>query len=129
MRIRFAAALGVAALFTLSCGGVTDPSKNKVETFNDTLLGNRGQVFNFNASNSGEFTVMITALSPLNNTFVGIDFGQVINGSCGLLQETEGVLNTPALSGPIVPGTYCVQLFDVVGFATPENVTVSVSHP
>lgn len=128
--MRFAAALGLAALLTISCGGVTDPSKNRVDTYNDTLIGGQqGQVFQFTSPNSGEYTVMVTALSPITATSVGINFGQIVNNQCGLIQQTVGVLNTPALSGPIVPGTYCVQMFDIVGFSTPEKVTLSVSHP
>jgi hypothetical protein len=72
---------------------------------------------------------MITAMSPLTGTAIGINFGQVINNQCGIIQSTIGFLNTPALSGPIVPGTYCVQMFDTAGFTTPEKVTLSVSHP
>jgi hypothetical protein len=131
MRFRFAAALGLAALLTTSCGGVTDPSKNVQDMFSDTVtVGGTSKIFNFNVPNSGEFTIIITAMSPITNTVLGVIFGQNINGQCAPIQENGfSVLNSPALSGAIVPGSYCAVVVDVGALTAPETFSMTISHP
>jgi hypothetical protein len=133
MRLRFAAALGVAALVTVSCGGVTSPSNNRIENFSGTLQSpnNASAYFEFSASNTGEYSIVIKALSPASSVVLGIVYGVPQgNMTCGGFQTNIGSLNSVVLSGQIVKGSYCIQVYDYFGtITTPETYTVAVSHP
>lgn len=136
MRARFAAAIAVAGLITIGCGGIVDPSQNQVETFSGTIAaGGGGQSANaFTAAKGGELTVKITALSPITQTYIGVAWIQAASdGSCngGVLYSTNfAQLNVPAISGArIIAGKYCVVVYDIGTFTVPETYTVSVSHP
>ncbi len=131
MRFRFAVAVAVAALVAAACGGVTDPSKNQLETFTDTVpVGGSSRIYNFNVSNTGEFTIIVTAMSPVSNAVVGSIFGQNTSGGCAPIQQNNfTVLNAIALSGSIIKGSYCVVVYDVGALLAPENFTMTISHP
>ena len=135
MRFRLAAAvLCAAALATISCGGVVDPSKNVTETFSGTLeptpSPNSIQAFTFSTSKSGEYAIKITALAPNTNVFLVITYGLVQSGSCAPIQQTPfAALNTTALSGAITPGTYCVAIQDPGVLTANETFTFTVAHP
>lgn len=132
MQLRVTAmALASAALVTIGCGGVTSPSKNSTETFNGTVArGASGAAHSFNVSNTGEFTVKVTNLTPSYSGFFGVLYGQQQGDSCALIQANSfSIVNSPVLSGPIVKGSYCVQVFDTGGFTTTETYTLTVSHP
>jgi hypothetical protein len=138
MRFRFAGTLIVAALVTVSCGSVVDPSKNVVDTFSGTLepypSPNSSKFFTFSISKGGEFTVKITALAPVNNVFLYTAFGQPVSGGCAPFYGQENrysVLNTSSLSGPIMPGSYCVAIADPGSppLTVNETFTLTVSHP
>jgi len=130
MRFRLATALGLA-LLTLSCGGVTDPSKNTLETWSSTVpVGGTSEVRTFSVSNTGEFTIIVTAMSPVSNAVLGSIFGQNTSGGCAPLQQNNfTVLNSVALSGSIIKGSYCVVVYDVGALLAPENFTMTISHP
>ena len=134
MRIRFiaAAAFVFAVLASISCGGITDPSKNTTETFTGTVApGGNGAVHSFNVSNTGEFSVKVPAMTPTFNSFFGTFLGIVQSGNCSLFQQnTLSIVGSQSLTGPIFQkGTYCVFLFDVGTMTTSENYTLTVSHP
>ena len=138
MPTRFSAAL-IIVLIATACGGFTDPSNNQTETFTGTVQPLGADSHTYTVSNSGEFTISITAITP-GNVFLGVGYGQPgANGSCGLIQSN--VINSTqigrtALSGQVlVKGQYCVVVFDPSGLAgiTPlpvaESYTVQVKHP
>lgn len=133
MRVPAAAVLAVAGLVTLSCGGITDPSKNTVDPFSGTLAVGGEARHPFSASKTGELSVKITALAPASNTFVGLIWAQAANdGSCTnafLQQNNFAQLNVPALSGAIISGKYCIIVYDVGAFTVAQTYTISVSHP
>ena len=135
MRFRFAGALIVAALATVSCGGVVDPSQNRIDTFNGTLepfpSAKSSVLFTFSTSKSGEFSVKITALAPASNVFLDTLYGQSIaDGSCAPLQDNQfSQLNLTSLSGAITPGNWCVVIRDVGRLAANETFTLTVAHP
>jgi hypothetical protein len=137
MRFRLLAAfLAAAALATVSCGGITDPSKNQTETFSGTITpaalgGNgQGQIHTFNISSNGEFTVKVTAMTPSFNSFFGTYMGTGDNCAVGVGQNTLSIVGGQALSGPVFQkGTYCVFLFDIGNMTVSENYTLTVSHP
>jgi len=129
MSKRFGAALCVAGLVTISCGGVSSPSKNQQESFSGTLEVGGIRRFPVNVSNGGEFSVKITALSPTPTAVVGVTWAQ--GGNCEfVLQQNLATLNTPALVGAIFQkGAYCVAIYDVGGISVAQNFTLVVSHP
>src|SRR5207244_3441590 len=70
-----------------SCGGPTDPSQNKTETFTGSVQPfGVGAVHPFNVPNLGEITVSVTAISP-GNTFMGVGYGQPSGNFCSLIQQ------------------------------------------
>jgi hypothetical protein len=137
MRVRFAALLAAAGLMTISCGGITDPSQNNVQTFSGAYApGSYSAGFAFNAANGGELTVRITALAPSTTTYVGLLWSQAgSDGGCtspggALFQTNFAQLNVPAITGAqIVAGNYCIFAYDSVGLTTTETFTMTVSHP
>lgn len=133
MRARCAAAIAVAGLITMSCGGIVGPSQNQVETFSGTIAPGGQSAHAFTAAKGGELTVKITALSPITQTYIGVAWTQAASdGSCGgvLYSTNFAQLNVPAISGAnIISGKYCVVVYDIGAFAVPETYTVSVSHP
>ena len=135
MRSRFRAALvlTVAGALSVSCGGIVDPSQNKVDTFSGTIaLQGNGQPHSFSSSKTGEISVKITALSPSSGTLVGLLWRQASSaGACDgqPLQNTLAQLNIPAISNQILSGNYCIQLYDAGYFGVAQTYTVSVSHP
>ncbi len=126
----------VAGLIATGCGGIVDPSKNTVEPFSGTLQAGESRIHGFTASKNGEISVKVTALSPVSNTFLSLTWAQAgSDGGCttsigGIFQQNSfAQLNIPALTGQIQKGPYCLLVQDVIGFSTPENYTVTVSHP
>ena len=136
MHARFAAALSVAALLSISCGGVVDPSKNVTDTFTGTIpvQGTAPGHF-FESNKTGEYTIKITALSPNAGVFFGTILAQSTSdntcvGNLPILQQNSfGTVNTPVLGGAIISGRYCVFLFDIGAFTVAQNYTMTVSHP
>jgi hypothetical protein len=135
MRFSLAAAvLCAAALATISCGGVVDPSKNQTQTFTGTLepypSANSIQAFTFSTSNSGEYSIKITALAPNTNVFLTTTYGQAQSGGCApIAQNSFSALNTTSLSGAITPGSWCVAIQDLGVLTANETFTLTVSHP
>lgn len=131
MRVPAATMLAVACLTIAGCGGITDPSKNTVESFSGTIAVGGSAVHQFSSSR-GEISVKMTALAPTSNATVGLIWTQAANdGSCaGILQQTfSQQLNVPVIAGVILAGRYCIVLQDVGTFAVPQTYTVAVSHP
>ncbi|HZR23221.1 MAG TPA: hypothetical protein VFA59_06520 [Vicinamibacterales bacterium] len=138
MRLQLGAAiLAAAALATISCGGITDPSTNQVETFSDKVtpvsLGGTGggPQHHFNMSNNGEYSIKVTAMTPTFNNFFGVllTFGSDCSSIVG--QNVLSIVGSQALAGAVFQkGAYCVQIYDAQGTMTAsENYTLTVSHP
>src|SRR5262245_12190245 len=132
MLIRIAAVVCLAAMVS-TCGGVSSPSQNQVQTPSGTVSsGGAGPVHTFTVSKVGEFFVTITALAPDQNIFLGVIYGQPVTGGCGQFQvNPQAHLNAQALGGQIEKGTYCVQVVDVgfVSPTTPTTYTLRLSYP
>jgi hypothetical protein len=134
MRVRCAAAgLALAGLLTISCGGIVDPSKNQIEPFSGTLNPQGFVPHPFSVSKTGEISIRVTALAPLNNIPIGIIWAQASGtGACdgGVIQSAAGNLNgPPAISGQIFSGNYCALVYDLGILTGPETYTITVSHP
>lgn len=130
MRVPAATMLAVAGLTIGGCGGITDPSKNTVESFSGTI-GVGGSALHQFSSSKGEISVKVTALAPTSNATIGLIWTQASgDGSCaGILQQAFAQLNVPAISGVIISGRYCIVVQDVGQFTVPQTYTVAVSHP
>ena len=138
MRLQWAAGATAATVvfLTIACSGVVDPSKNVTDTFSGTIqVQGTAPGHPFSTSKTGEYTVKVTALAPSSNSFFGTVLAQgPTNGSCSgqlpiLQQNSFGTINTPVLGGAIIPGSYCVFLFDIGAFTQPQTYTLTVSHP
>lgn len=138
MRSLTAVVLGAVCL-AAACTKVTDPSKNRVDTFTGTLLpagvdpNQSFRIHTFNVPNSGEFSVKITSLAPITNIFLGTALGFAQNdGSCAPIpgySNTLSQLNVTALSGAITPGNYCLIISDVGQLTVTETYTLIAAHP
>jgi len=136
MRLRLGAALLCAALLATACNSIVDPSKNVTETFTGTIpVQGTSSCCGFSTTKQGEFTITVTQLSPTGGAFFGTVLAYAAaDGTCvGSLQPIQqnsfGTANTPALTGLIYPGRYCVFLFDIGSFTVSQNYTLTVSHP
>jgi hypothetical protein len=131
---RLAAAIALGFIVS-GCGGIVDPSKNKVETFTGTFaVGGFGPTHSFSASRNGEFFVTLTALSPDTTAYVGVLVGQQTSGGCQQLfgfSNNFAQVNRQALGGPLDKANYCVVVYDssVVALSGPQTYSVRVSYP
>ena len=130
MRVPAATMLAVACLTIAGCGGITDPSKNTVESFPGTLAVGGSAAHQF-SSDKGEISIKLSALAPTSNATVGLIWTQAASdGSCaGILQQAFAQLNVPAISGVVISGRYCIVIQDIGAFAVPQTYTIAVSHP
>ncbi|HWF84010.1 MAG TPA: hypothetical protein VG222_04160, partial [Vicinamibacterales bacterium] len=86
--------------------------------------------FTFSTSNSGEYSIKITALAPNTNVFLTTTYGQAQSGACApIAQNPYSALNTTSLSGAITPGSWCVAIQDAGVLTANETFTMTVSHP
>lgn len=136
MRSRLGTAVLCAALLAAGCNSIVDPSKNQTETFTGTIpVQGTSSCCGFSTTKQGEFTIKVTSLSPTGGAFFGTVLAYAAgDGSCvGSLQPIQqnsfGTANTPALTGLIYPGRYCIFLFDIGSFTVSQNYTLTVSHP
>jgi hypothetical protein len=132
MLIRIAVVVSFAALLS-SCGGISSPSENHVDTPTGTVSsGGAGPVHTFNVDKVGEFFVTITALTPDQNIYMGIVWGQPSGAQCAPYQANNfAIRGQQALGGQIQKGSWCVQVYDVgqVSSATPTTYTLRLSYP
>ncbi len=125
-----------AALLATGCNSIVDPSKNQTETFSGTIpVQGTSSCCGFSTTKQGEFTIKVTSLTPTGGAFFGTVLAYAAaDGTCvGSLQPIQqnsfGTANTPALTGLIYPGRYCVFLFDIGSFTVSQNYTLTISHP
>lgn len=130
--------LAAAGALSVACNGIVDPSKNKIEEFTGTVAQqSTSKLHPVSTNNNGEFSIKVTAMTP---SFTGF-FGVLIaigpsDDSCtgsGLQLWTSpnglSTVGTVALTGQMIPGHYCVGLYDVGALQTTETYTLQVSHP
>ena len=133
MRFLGAAALAlvVAGLLTINCGGIVDPSKNQMESFSGEVKPQGFDSHSFNVNKTGEISIKLTELAPLNNVPLGVIWAQAdSSGNCvSVIQSAVANLNLPAISGQIFSGNYCVLVYDLGILTAAETYTVLVSHP
>ena len=91
----------------ISCGGIVDPSKNQMESFSGEVAPQGFSSHPFKTDRTGEISIKLTALAPLNNVPLGIIWAQAdSNGNCvSVIQSSVANLNLPAISGQIFKAT------------------------
>src|SRR5438876_1012774 len=103
MRFRNTSAIALAGVVAIGCGGgLTDPSKNVIDTFTATVPVGGSAFSAFDISRSGEYSVTLVSLSPPASVFVGVHFGALLAGTCSPIQSNQ--FATPGhtvLNGPI----------------------------
>ena len=134
MRFRLPSAflLALAGAISVSCGGIVDPSQNKIDTFSGTVQPTSARAHAFSASKTGEIAIKIVTLTPASQPVIGLQWVQADGTNCngGLLQVNQfATAGTTAISGQIISGQYCVIVYDSVGLVAPSNYTLTVSHP
>jgi hypothetical protein len=131
----FAAAALAACCAVAGCGGIVDPSQNQNDTFTGVVNhGDPIKYFPFTSSKTGEISVKFTALTPVSNVLMGVLVAQANGSSCtgdlSLVQQNNfAQLNVPAISGEILGRQYCLGVYESQPLTTPENYTITVSHP
>jgi hypothetical protein len=118
-----------------SCGGgsTTTPTTTATpvtETFNGTLGAGGVTSFPFTVTTQSAITATLTSLSPQTSITVGFGIGQPSGGTCvlitGAYSETAKV--SQVLSGTIVPGSYCVVVYDIGNVQAPNDFVITVVH-
>jgi hypothetical protein len=132
---RVLASLSAASLALLlaSCGGIANPSENRVDVFSGVVPpGGQGQPHAFSVDKTGEISVRLTALSPTPSAVVGTQLMQSSGGNCNLFYGRDNFtgLNRDVLQLPISKGNYCVIVFDANNLLLQaQTYTLQVSHP
>jgi hypothetical protein len=141
MHVRRLLVLCGAMLMLVACGGVVDPSKNKVDTFSGTLQPQSGGSTNvhfFSVSKNGEVTFTMTSVTPapVNAGTLIFSLGQPSSGSCQLFpgQAQAAVVNRgiqfyPFANGLINKGDYCLAVIDLGIITVATSYTGNISHP
>jgi hypothetical protein len=125
-------ALGLAAVLSAGCKGITTPSSNQTEPFSGTLQPKGQNNHGFNVSRTGEVTVKLTAWAPNTQIFAGLALTFASNdGSCTATRQVNNfaLLNQQAMLDQLVSGKYCVVVFDPGTLTAAQTYTVTVSHP
>lgn len=115
----------------ISACKLASPSENKTEIVTGTIpKGGVGPVHPFTVSRGGEYSLVVTSITPNTNAYFLMTWGQQSGGSCQALQSTTAVVGSSGLAGPIQEGAYCVQLVDYYSqFTTSEEYTLKMWHP
>ena len=135
MRFRISAAfvLALAGAISTSCGGIVDPSQNRVESFSGTVQPGNARAHWFSTSKTGELAIKVLTLTPASSSVIGVQWvqgasDQTCNG--GVLQVNQfATANITAISGQIITGNYCVIMYDSIGLTQPTTYSITVSHP
>lgn len=129
---RLSAAVALAGCVS-ACGGIIDPSQNKVEPFTGTLrpLGSV-EFSNYTLNKSGEAEVTITSVSPTPaNGPIWLQIGQIVSGTCQLLfgYDSPAIVNRKIQYGILNKGSYCLVVYDPGVLTVPVTFAGNFSHP
>jgi hypothetical protein len=125
-------AAGVVAMLSGACGGINTPSSNQTETFSGTLQPKAANdQHKFNVSKTGEFTAKLTAWGPNSQIFAGLALTLATgDGSCTVARQQNNfvLVNAQAMLDQLVPGKYCIIIFDPGTLTAPQTYTITISH-
>jgi hypothetical protein len=134
MNRNFAAAVLCAALVTVGCSDPIAPATptpvapTVPEVFSDTLLVSGANTHSFTVTAIGGLQVSMTSLVPA--AAVGLGVGTYGVGVCTIIDHIAAVAGASIqLSGTVtVPGTYCVEVYDLGNMIEPAAYTINVIH-
>ena len=123
-----------AALLTAACSDPVAPATPTpvvpvtAEVFSDTLLVLGANTHSFTVSEIGGLRVSLTSLQP--GAAVGLGVGTFGAGSCTVIDHISAVAGASIqMSGTVtVPGTYCVEVYDLGNLVESVSYTVNVLH-
>ena len=119
----------VAVVLAHGCGGVVDPSENKITPFSGTLQPLGTDFHQFRVDKNGEIDVKITAFSN-PDAIVELIFGRGTCTSMTPLNAGYRQLNQVGIGGLVSPGDHCVVIRDSLAILRQAaTYTVTVSHP
>src|SRR5579864_5760577 len=104
------------------------------QTFNGTVNVLGFDVQQFTVAISGNVTVTLTAAGPPPTITMGVFVGTPAtagSSSCTALSgatATGPASSTPLLTGQLVAGAYCVQIYDIGQQTGPITYTLTVNH-
>src|SRR5262245_19352806 len=117
--------------------GIVQPTVNPAtitDTFTGNVAPNSADSHAFVITLSGKIAVTLTAVGPPSTAEVSIGLGIPTGLACSLtlgdattVTTTAG--STPQICGTILPGTFCVVVYDVGRLTDPVDYTVTVAHP
>ena len=101
------------------------------ETFTGTVFAQSSDAHNFIVSATSSVAVTLTSVTP--DVPVGLGIGIPSGVSCALslgerAQVTAQASTTALLKGTVVPGTFCVLVYDAGGIVDPVEYTLTVNH-
>ena len=124
------AVLVIGTLIWAGCGGVSDPSKNTVESFSGSLAPLGSATHTFNAGKNGEVEVKLTAIGPNNASLIAWFLGQPVSGICSQFSSIASAgLNTAPFTYPVNKGSLCLQVLEPGSSTVTQTYTIQVSHP
>jgi hypothetical protein len=124
--------VALAGILSSGCGGIIDPSKNKVEDIPGVLQVGQFNVHPFSVEKNGEFEVKITQLTPNADAFLGLAYSPMVDNQCtsSYYQSNNfAQLNRYGLGGAINSGRYCLFVSDVGTITQPASYTLRLSRP
>jgi hypothetical protein len=117
--------------------GLVQPTVHPA-TITDTYTGNVGLQASdshaFVITLTGKIAITLTNVGPPSTAEVGVGIGIPTGLSCSLIlgdgtTATTTAGSTPQINGTILPGTFCVVVYDVGRLTEPVDYTVTVNHP
>jgi hypothetical protein len=123
-----------AALVTLGCSDPVAPTTptpavpTVTDSFSDTLLVGGANQHLFTVSTIGCVKISLASVDP--GATVGLGIGTQSLGACSLIDHVEAVAGPAVkMSGTVtVPGTYCVEIYDLGNLVEPAVYTINVLH-
>ena len=132
--MRFVIALSCAAALAAAACGESAPAAPSVapatitETFTGTVAVSGSSLQSITVTQVSKLAVTLTSVDPA--AAVGISIGTLSNGTCAVISTNSPVVagSTTVLSGTALPGTLCVNVYDVGNLVEPVTYTISVAH-
>jgi len=103
------------------------------DNFTGSVTVGASDIHSFTVTTAGQpVSVTLTAAGPPATIFMGVGVGQTTtDGVCSFFSQASVVTQagaSPALSGTIAAGTYCVAVFDAGNQTASVDYALTVSH-
>jgi hypothetical protein len=128
-------------MLATACGegdpGVLQPTVNPAtitDTFSGNVAPNAADSHAFVIALSGKIAITLTSVGPPSTAEVSVGIGIPTGLACSLTlgdgtTATTTAGSTPQISGTVLPGTFCVVVFDLGKLTEAVDYTVTVAHP